>query len=176
MDTIRKRRIVLIDDSLANLVALEQHLESLEFEIDKFTSPLEALSAMLSETPHCVLVDVHLPDMDGLEFCRTVKRDPQLRHIPIVLVTGKVFSDNEATKAVQIGAFDYLTKPFNIVMLKSKIGLLTEFSWQRENKKLMEKIIKDKLELVHRDLLNSKETKRLADTLKDIQQELEELL
>ena len=123
-----KPTIFLIDDKLSNLIALEQHLESSEYEIEKYSTAIEALPRMLLAPPHCVLVDCQLPEMNGIEFTRIVKADPSLKDVPIILITGKIYSENQALAAVQAGAYEYLTKPLNPVLLKAKVSLLVDYA------------------------------------------------
>ena len=124
---------MLVDDQLSSLIALEQHFEDLNVTIKKKTSASDALEELLKEKVHCIVVDYAMPDMNGMEFMKIVKGDPELKHIPILLVTGKVFSSNQAVQALQIGAYDYMTKPVNICIIKSKIELMVNYAVSQQN-------------------------------------------
>lgn len=170
-----KPKIFLIDDDLANLIALEQSLEDMEYAIEKYTSAQEALHRMLKEPVNCVLVDVDLPDMDGLEFSRMVKNDRLLNHIPILLITGKVFSQNAETNAFHAGVFDYIRKPLNINLLKSKLKLLVDYSISMEKNKIFDSLLKqnvlDPLKTLKQDLDQGKTLAAIEKIIHNIEEE-----
>ncbi|MEJ2681693.1 MAG: response regulator [Gammaproteobacteria bacterium] len=116
--------ILLIDDQLSNLIALEQTLSAIDVVIHKAVSGESALGMLLDETIDCILVDVSMPRMDGFEFLQTLRADSELQHIPVVMITGKIFSANEVMRAYQCGAFDFLTKPIDGALLCRKVNYL----------------------------------------------------
>lgn len=116
--------VLLIDDQLSNLIALEQSLEPVGVTTFKASSGEAALGMLLEQAIDCILLDVSMPGMDGFEFLHTLRSDPEMNHIPVVMLTGKVFSENEAIRAYQYGAYDFLTKPVDSSMLSQKVGYL----------------------------------------------------
>lgn len=85
----------------------------------------EGYSIVLDQLPDIILCDVMMPKMDGYEFCRQVKGDIRTSHIPIILLTAKSSEENKYS-GIEAGADDYISKPFNIDMLKLKIAKIIE--------------------------------------------------
>ena len=75
---------------------------------------------MLKSNPSLILLDVEMPRMDGYDLCRMLRKHPQLRTTPIIMVTGRTGLFNRA-KAKVVGATDYLTKPFDAAELSEKV-------------------------------------------------------
>lgn len=126
------QRILLVDDSLPTMIALERHLVDMGYTVEKSTSAERAILLMLQRPVHCVIVDVDMPGISGLEFAQLVRKDPSLCHVPLMLITGKVFSENQALAAFRIGASDYLRKPVKVPLLKSKLQFLVKYSMFRQ--------------------------------------------
>ena len=85
----------------------------------------EASQVILNQLPDIILCDVMMPKMDGYELCRIVKADIRTSHIPIILLTAKSSEENQYS-GIEAGADDYISKPFNIDMLKLKISKIIE--------------------------------------------------
>lgn len=117
-------KILLVDDQLSSLIAIEQILEGLDTKILKATSGKEALMIMLKESVDCILLDVSMPDMDGFEFLNTLRSAPAHANIPVIMVTGKIFSENESLRAYQHGAVDYLLKPLDSEIVYRKVSFI----------------------------------------------------
>lgn len=137
MDTgnvgVKKAKVLLVDDQLSSLIAMEECLSKLNIDIEKHTSAVTALSRMLEEEVHCVVVDYSMPEMTGFDFLKAVKEDSALRHIPVILITGKEFSSNQITKAIQAGAYDYMVKPINIHVFKARLEMMVDCAVYRQN-------------------------------------------
>ena len=72
------------------------------------------------ERPDLVLLDVMMPEMDGIDACRRLKSDPRLRNIPVILVTAKT-ADDDVIRGLDVGADDYVTKPFRKEILAARV-------------------------------------------------------
>ena len=105
--------ILIVDDNEVNLELAEYTLESAGYVVT--TAPDAAAAQALLSTlhPDLILVDIQLPGMDGLEFTRAIKADPQLRHIIVVALTSYAMAGDER-KAVDSGCDGYITKPIEI--------------------------------------------------------------
>jgi signal transduction histidine kinase/ligand-binding sensor domain-containing protein/DNA-binding response OmpR family regulator len=85
----------------------------------------EGCRVVLEQIPDIILCDVMMPEMDGYEFCRTVKGDVRTSHIPVILLTAKS-SEESKYSGIEAGADDYISKPFNMEILKLKIAKIIE--------------------------------------------------
>jgi two-component system phosphate regulon response regulator PhoB len=107
-----KPRILIADDEPDALKLLEGRLVAAGFEVMKAADGLAALGRVRKDAPALVILDVMMPEMSGLEVCRTLKGDPKTARMPIMLLTAR----NEEVDRVlgfEFGADDYVTKPFS---------------------------------------------------------------
>lgn len=109
------KKVLIVDDESHIRLLLEQTLDPLvdvDVEITTADNGGAALEAIRRERPDLVLLDVMMPVMNGFDVCRTVKNDPELRKIFVVMLTAKGQELDRATGA-EVGADLYLTKPFD---------------------------------------------------------------
>lgn len=117
-------RALVIDDSLAICNLLRRMLESMGGEVHIARSGKEGLEKLrLMGRTDLVMVDWNMPEMDGLDFVRTVRADPSIPKIPIVMVTSEVQS-SQVTSALAAGANEYVMKPFTKDVIREKLKLL----------------------------------------------------
>lgn len=126
--------ILLVDDMEENLVALEAVLGPLDQHLVRARSGEEALKAMLREEFAVVLLDVLMPGMDGFETATNIKRLDQTKDVPIILLTGNDVDTDYAYRGYVIGAADFLTKPFDPWLLRTKVNVFLEL--YRKNRQL----------------------------------------
>lgn len=125
-------KILLVDDRWENLLATEKVLRPLQAEIFKAASGNEALSLVLRHRFAIVLLDVQMPEMDGFETAMLMQEHESMAGVPIIFVTAISKEDKYATKAAEIGAVDYIFKPINPEILKSKVKVYLDLYVQRE--------------------------------------------
>jgi PAS domain S-box-containing protein len=121
-----KVNVLLVDDHPENLLALEAILESLGQNLVRATSGAEALRCLLNQDFAVILLDVQMPDMDGFETATLIRQRERSRHTPIIFLTAFSTSDNMVFKGYSIGAVDYLFKPINSEILKSKVAAFVD--------------------------------------------------
>ncbi len=117
-----KVNVLLVDDHPENLLALEAILDSLGQNLVRATSGAEALRNLLNQDFAVILLDVQMPDMDGFETAALIRQRERSRHTPIIFVTAFNTSDNMVFKGYSLGAVDYLFKPIEAEILKSKVA------------------------------------------------------
>jgi len=117
-------RILIVDDLEINLRVLEARLSAEYYDVITATSGAEALEICRSQTIDLVLLDVMMPEMDGFEVCRRMKGDPQMMHLPIVLITA-LDQPSDRVAGLDAGADDFLTKPVRDLPLFSRVRSLT---------------------------------------------------
>ncbi len=105
-------RILVVDDNKETVRAVKVYLERDGFEVVSAFDGESALHALRREHPDLLVLDLMLPDRDGLDITRIVRKDANLRQIPIIMLTARV-EDEDRITGLEIGADDYITKPFN---------------------------------------------------------------
>lgn len=156
-----KPTVLLVDDRPENLVALEALLEDLYLETVRALSGNEALRLTLKQDFALVLLDVQMPGMDGFETAELMRSNPKTRRLPIIFVTAGMKDLQYQFKGYDSGAVDYLAKPIEPVVLRSKVRVFCDLYLQRRE-----------LEL-HRQHLQALVDQRTAE-LKAAAQELEQ--
>jgi cyclic di-GMP phosphodiesterase len=106
----RPIRILLVDDDPGLLVLLRTTFEIIDIEVEEARSVAEAQSRIAANRPDVIVLDVAMPVVDGLFFCRGLKSDPETREIPVIVLSGSGGNEEEARKS---GAEAFLQKPFS---------------------------------------------------------------
>ncbi|KAB8332152.1 hybrid sensor histidine kinase/response regulator [Scytonema tolypothrichoides VB-61278] len=152
MQPQQKVNILLVDDHPDNLLALEAILDSLGQNLVKATSGEEALRCLLSQDFAVILLDVHMPGMDGFETAQLIRSRQKNQHTPILFLTAFSKSEQLVFKGYSVGAVDYLLKPIVPEILISKVAVFIDIfqknaEIQRQAKQLAEtnKILKNKI-------------------------------
>ncbi len=118
-----KPNILIAEDEEANRKLLVDFLTTLGYRATGVSNGKEALEKILEHKPDIIILDINMPEMDGFEVLKIIKSNPETRIIPVIVITG--LGDNENhIKAVELGADDFLTKPFNIHFLRARIRSL----------------------------------------------------
>lgn len=119
-------RVLAVDDRRENLLALQAILEGLPIEVVAVSSGEDALKRLLSDDYAVILLDAHMPGMDGFETAGHVKQRERTRHIPILFLTAVDYDPHLAFRGYQAGAVDYITKPFDPWVLRSKVAVFVD--------------------------------------------------
>src|ERR1700728_4877288 len=116
-------RVLFVDDVPANVKLLEARLSAEYFDVVTAMNGAEALA--ICERAECdlVLLDVMMPDMDGFEVCRRLKKSPVTHHIPVVMVTA-LDQPSDKVRGLEAGADDFLTKPISELALIARVRSL----------------------------------------------------
>ena len=125
-------KLLLVDDRPANLIALAAVLEPLGQQMVMANSGMEALKQLLNDDFAAILLDVQMPGMDGFETATFIKQRERSRFIPIIFVTAINKDEKFAFRGYQTGAVDYLPKPIDPDMLRSKVRVFVELYQQSE--------------------------------------------
>jgi YesN/AraC family two-component response regulator len=122
------------------------------------------LQLIFEKKPDAIISDVTMPQMDGITLCRKLKKNIQLAHIPVILLTAR--ADEEATlQGLGIGADAYITKPFNIKILRQKISNLIQLRQQLRNVYQGKQLQEDKLETIEAEDYEDKLMERLMNVI-----------
>lgn len=126
METDVATHILLVDDKLENLFALEAMLEAPGIQFTKARSGREALRCMLKQDYSLVLLDVQMPDIDGFETAQLMQQREKSRNTPIIFLTGAEAAPTQASIGYSFGAVDYMLKPVSPEILRSKVSVFVE--------------------------------------------------
>jgi putative two-component system response regulator len=118
-----KPLVLIVDDVRADRDALEGMVLELGYDVRHAGDGIEALDAVTAQSPDLVLLDIDMPRLDGLTVCARLKSDPDLRLIPIVLLTTPD-DELDLSLGLQAGADDFLTKPFALADLRLRARVL----------------------------------------------------
>jgi DNA-binding response OmpR family regulator len=120
------KKIALIEDDGDIAFTIRLNLEREGYAVAHFDRGQEGLTAVLRGGVDFVLLDLNLPDLDGLTICRELRRDPRTQSIPIVMLTARG-SERDRVTGLELGADDYLSKPFSVRELVARVAAV----WRR---------------------------------------------
>jgi CheY-like chemotaxis protein len=118
-EVLRGRKVLVVDDDARNIFALTTVLENQEMEVLSATNGRQAID-LINTTPNLsvVLMDIMMPEMDGYETMREIRKDPRWRSLPMLALTAKAMK-GDREKCLEAGASDYIAKPVNTEQLLS---------------------------------------------------------
>ncbi len=129
MTEAKPKRILVVDDEsdVTDLVAY--HLKSKGFQVETVNDPNGSIGAARSFVPDLVILDVMMPDLNGIQICRMLRADPKLKKVPVIFLTAKA-EENDRIQGLEMGADDYICKPFStkelVLRVQSIIRRLSE--------------------------------------------------
>lgn len=116
-------KVLIVDDNETNVELIAMHLKPLPYDLRRAYDGEQALAMVVRDEPDLILLDLMMPKISGYEVCQRLKSDPKTAFIPIVIVTALRELDDKI-RAIEIGADDFLIKPFNKVELLTRIKSL----------------------------------------------------
>ena len=162
----RRVELLLVDDRPENLLALEAILEPLGQILISAQSGEEALKCVLKHDFACILLDVQMPDMNGFDAAQIIKSREKSRYIPIIFLSAISKEDAYVFKGYSMGAVDYVFKPFNPDVLRSKVAVFVDLYLKQqqiiEKADLLAESERRELELQHRAELLESEARSAA--------------
>ena len=152
-------KILAVDDTPANLRLLEEILSPLGEIVVSASSGEQALKEVLKSEFAVILLDVKMSGIDGFETAALIRGKPRTKNTPIIFLTAYDDSVAEVQRAYDLGAFDFLTKPFDPTILRYKVAAFVRMYQQAEQLRLLASELKAKRDA----LLEAEETTRLRD-------------
>jgi PAS domain S-box-containing protein len=160
--------ILLVDDRPENLLALEAILEPLGQTLVRANSGEEALKHLLTRDFAAILLDVQMPGLNGFDTARLIKARERSRHIPIIFLTAISKEEAYVFEGYSVGAVDYMFKPFQPDILRSKVAVFVDLYRKQEQIKVQDDLLREserrELELRHRAELRETQA-RLAEVV-----------
>jgi DNA-binding response OmpR family regulator len=117
------QRLVLVEDDPDLSTTLGIALERDGYQVARFSTGRDGLEGILDSPPDLVILDLNLPDLDGLGVCRELRETPAVADLPIIILTARV-TESDRVLGLDLGADDYITKPFSLRELRSRIRAL----------------------------------------------------
>ena len=124
--------ILIVEDDKEIARVLRTYLEQAEFRISIAYDGHTAMSILAHERPDFIILDLMLPDKDGLDITRHIRSRPELRHIYILMLTARV-EDMDKILGLEVGADDYVTKPFNPLELVARVQAMLRRAYPSQN-------------------------------------------
>ena len=112
MSDQKPRKILIVDDEpdVADLVAY--HLRAKGYQVETVNDPTVSIGAARSFLPDLLILDIMMPDLNGMQICRIIRADPRLQQVPIIFLTAKA-EENDRISGFETGCDDYICKPFS---------------------------------------------------------------
>lgn len=148
-----KAAILMVDDRPENLIALEAILEPLGERLVRASSGNEALRHLLRQDFAVILLDAQMPDLDGYETASLIRQRERTRHVPIMFISALNKDRDHVFQGYSVGAVDYIPKPFNPEILRSKVKVFVELFKKNEQ-------IKEQARLLHESEMREAERSR----------------
>ncbi|MFI5180663.1 MAG: response regulator transcription factor [Thermoanaerobaculia bacterium] len=123
--------VVEDDDDLAYTLTYNLKKDG-RYEVERYAGGLVALDALMAQPPDLVVLDLNLPDVDGLTICRELRKSEETRRIPILMLTARV-EERDKLLGFELGADDYVTKPFSMKELMARIAAHLRRAGSTEN-------------------------------------------
>ena len=135
--------VLLVDDRPENLLALEAILEPLGQTLLHAHSGEDALRQLLRHDVAVILLDVQMPELDGFETAALIKQRERTSHVPIIFVTAISKDEEQVFRGYSVGAVDYVFKPFNPAVLRSKVAVFIELHDKNEQLRRQTELLKE---------------------------------
>jgi PAS domain S-box-containing protein len=164
---VQRASILMVDDREENLLALTAVLEPLGYRLVSVTSGTEALKELLLGDFACILLDVQMPELDGFELASLIKQRKRSQHIPIIFVTALSKEDRHVYRGYSAGAVDYIFKPIDPTILRSKVSVFVEL-WAKNRQLQQQADLLHEQELAELERASEARYRQLADAMPQI--------
>ncbi|MEH2136367.1 hybrid sensor histidine kinase/response regulator [Nostoc sp.] len=145
--------ILLVDDEPDNFEVISGILYNSGYRLGYASSGVSALERLKKSQPDVILLDVMMPELDGIEVCCRIKANPNWKHIPIVMVTA-LNAKEDLARCLEAGADDFLSKPVSAVELRARIGSMLRIKQQYDALKASLQVRSDMANMIVHDLRN----------------------
>jgi len=162
--TATRPNILLVDDQPARLLSYQAVLSGLGVECVRAQSGAEALERLMKQEFAVILLDVHMPGMDGFETARMIREHPRFERTPIIFITGIHVTEFDQLKGYEVGAIDYISVPIVPEILRSKVAVLVELYQRRSELQVLNRALEEA-----RAQLESEHASEMAQTRAELE-------
>lgn len=152
MDYQQSGKILVVDDTESNIDVILDSLQD-NYDLTVATNGYDALEIIAEEIPDLILLDVMMPGINGYEVCQKLKLDDTTKDIPIIFLTA-VKDITDKTKAFELGAVDYITKPFDVMELKARVKTHLELKFAKkmlfDQNRFLEEMVRKRTEELYK--------------------------
>ncbi len=156
--------VLVVDDEPYGFDVIEAHLYREGYNLIYVSSGIEALNRLDSIEPDVILLDVMMPQMDGIEVCQKIKSDQYWKHIPIIMVTA-LSSKEDLARSLDAGADDFVTKPVSGVELRARVRSMLRIKQQYDELEATMQLREDLSNMIVHDLRNPLTTILMSSSL-----------
>ncbi len=161
-------KILVVDDEPSNLTVLEAVFQDSGYTLVHASSGAEALMALMNHEFAVLVLDVNMPDMTGFELAQLIKQRKKTAHVPIIFLTAYFNDDQHVVEGYGSGAVDYLHKPFNVAVLRSKVAIFADLyrktlALEEVNRALVQEVAERKAAEQELHLLNETLERRVQE-------------
>jgi signal transduction histidine kinase len=150
---MKAKKILIVDDEPNGFDVIEALLFPEGYQLNYVSNGIKALHRLESDRPDLILLDVMMPEMDGIEVCRRIKSDPDLHHIPTVMVTA-LNSKEDMARCLDAGADDFVGKPVSGIELRARVKSMLRIKEQYDRLKATLQLRDDLSQAIVHDLKN----------------------
>lgn len=147
----KRPSLLIVDDELDNFDVLETLLMREGYDLRYAPNGKTALTCLENSPPDAVLLDVMMPEMDGIEVCRRIKASPVWNHLPVIMVTALTAKEDLA-RCLDAGADDFISKPVNAQELRARIRSMLRIKQQHDNLQSVMQLREDMVNMMVHDL------------------------
>lgn len=162
IESTLRPKVLVADDNEHNLIAMRRLLGRFEIDIVEARTGSEALSATLDHDFALVLLDVHMPEMDGFEAAKLLAQEEATRYLPIIFVTATHADDLNRLRGYGFGAVDYITKPVNESILLSKVQVFLELYRHRNALRVAAETLRERNRMLEAEIAERRRAEELV--------------
>lgn len=148
-----KRSILIVDDEISNFDVIEALLEGEDYELSYAQNATRALRWLEKNSVDVILLDVMMPEINGITLCSYLKQNPEYQYIPIIMVTA-LTEKKDLARCLEAGADDFISKPLNWIELRSRLHSMLRIKQQYDHLQLLLKRREEMAEIIVHDLQN----------------------
>jgi PAS domain S-box-containing protein len=163
-DDVKRPNILVVDDQAQNILLIREYLDKLDIDIEEANSGMKCLEMLENKIYTLLILDIQMPGMDGFEVLAEMRKNERLKEIPVVFISAIYDSDKYVLKGIESGAIDFIAKPVNISILRSKVSNFLKL-YEKQDK--LDQLVK-KLEVMNNLLqVNERKLKRITQSAND---------